>query len=106
DSVTFKVIVCLLTAFCGTKALASCRFEEGAAAFQYVGDIFGVELLDVVLNHSFVSAVDTVHLKVVIESGSDDRTNCSIHSRSVSTRGEYANFFYGLRFHFKVVLGL
>ena len=77
----FQVVVSFLSSFRGSEFFTSGRLQKGAASLQHMGDVFGIEFFDVILDHSLVAAVDSIHLKAIIKSGSYCSANSRIHSR-------------------------
>ena len=96
------VLVGFLTAFRRLELLAASSLENRSTSLYDVAHIFRRELLDLVVDESFVATIDSHDAKTIGNAGSCYSTDCGIHSRGITTAGEDAyavNFSHNINYY-------
>ena len=94
DAVTFQRVVGQLAAFGSLELLATCGFEDGAAALDDVGYVGGGEILNLIGHQTAIAAVNTLYLESAEDAGTCHGADGGIHARSVAAGGEDAYALY------------
>ena len=78
-------------AFLSREFLTAGSVKDRTAAIDRIRNAYAVHIYDFFLKESGITTHNSLYLQSFIDSGSYDRTDCCIHSRSISAAGQYSD---------------
>ena len=91
NAMGLDLLVSLLLALIGHELLGACCLEDSTARHNNAADILCCEVLNLAINKSIVTTIDSFYIKSIANTCTSHGTNCSIHSRGVATRSQDSN---------------
>ena len=88
DFLFLDILESLLSALCCHEFLRTCSLQHRTAGTDDTAHVLCGESLDLVVDQSIVTTIDTLHGESVVDSRTGHRTDRCVHTRSIASRSQ------------------